>query len=227
MKTTKASILMMALIYSVTGFCQNIDKIKDILDSAPSGKITPIPYSGTKTYNPASGGFWIGFGEEKTPSPVIPLKTYNNLNLTQSDSVEYATMIHKFIPQNGNYYLIELLVGESEFTTTTLATFKTNGELINFVESEICLGDVMIKQYSINSDMTVTLYSLQVTSLDNVDPFTFTSVTAQRKDTKYQIDSTGHFIQIEEKLYQPKNYTRTELENNNYNIWQGNEVPVQ
>ena len=44
---------------------------------------------------------------------------------------------------------------------------------------------------------------------------------------KDQIDSTGHFIQIEEKLYQPKNYTRTELENNNYNIWQGNEVPVQ
>lgn len=115
-----------------------------------------------------------------------------------------------------------------------LATYDANGVLIDQLESAV-YGEssrngapLWIKQFRIDPDMTVTIYQLKA---DPAVPLNFwdqfESLEAQRIDTKYKIDETGHFRKISEISYQPQTYTITQLTDPAKNIWDGTEPVVE
>lgn len=159
----------------------------------------------------------------------IPYKTYENLNLTKNGLEDIKSVIRKFNIANSAFYLTVIETGESDWRTQYIATMDNTGNIIDYVESGVLFytsSTIAIKQYSISSDLRVTVYGLNVTSPLNVDPFNFTSVTAQRTDKVYQIDATGHFTQVQQKFYQPTTYTKAYLEDMTKDIWAGSEVLI-
>ena len=53
-----------------------------------------------------------------------------------------------------------------------------------------------------------------------------TKMNAQRIDTRYQIDETGHIKKIKELEYQPQDYMILDFTGNSRNIWDGKEQPL-
>ena len=50
-------------------------------------------------------------------------------------------------------------------------------------------------------------------------------MNAQRIDTRYQVDETGHIKKIKEIKYQPQDYMILDFTGNR-NIWDGKEQPL-
>lgn len=114
-----------------------------------------------------------------------------------------------------------------------LATYDASGTVIDQLEGAM-YGDnsqgvkLWVKQFRIDPDMMVTIYELKVdpaVSLNFWDDFQ--SVKAQRIDTKYRINSTGHFEKFSEKCYRPQNYTVEQMSDPDVNIWDGSESVIQ
>jgi hypothetical protein len=166
------------------------------------------------------------FGFHPSNLSLIPMKGYDNLNLTSNSPQELVQMFRRF-DFSSSFYVVSIEVGESDWETQYIATINSNGDIIDFIETGVLFyttGTIAIKQYSITSDYQVTVYWLNVLSPTNVDPFNFTTVTAQRIDKVYKIDTSGHFSFVKQLTYQPKNYIKTDMENKSKDIWLGGEV---
>ena len=168
-----------------------------------------------------------GFNYRGDSQRVIPYCTYSKMTLTSCITETNKSVLRKFNQTNSAYKLITIVVGESDFETLYIATMNNSGEIIDYIESGVFFytsSKIYIKQYSISSDMKITVYWLKVTSPTIADPLNFSSVTAQRIDRKYQINATGYFSIVQEKFYQPKTYTKPYLEDKTKNIWDGVET---
>ena len=76
--------------------------------------------------------------------------------------------------------------------------------------------------------MRVTVYQVKPTSTTPIkfeDTSLQTKMNAQRIDTRYQIDETGHIKKIKEIKYQPQDYMVLDFTENR-NIWDGKEQPL-
>ena len=115
-----------------------------------------------------------------------------------------------------------------------LAIYDAKGTLVDQLECAI-YGEsakdglpLWIKQFRIDADMTVTIYELKADRQKSLNFWDqFESVNAQRLDTQYKIDDTGHFYKKSELHYQPKAYSITELTDPEKNIWVGNETVIK
>jgi len=180
-----------------------------------------LPFFDTKTPSVVIPNQWYGFQN----TPEVLFKLYDDLNLSKYTIEKQGTMVKRFDVTNGQYRLIEVLAGESEWVTCFLLTLDSIGNIIGNIETTVCFeGDIYIKQYSISKEMKVTVYILNVINPSNADPFNFKSVLAQRFDTVYQISPAGQFIQVQQRKYLQKEYSKEYLLDKHLNIWQGNEV---
>ncbi len=138
----------------------------------------------------------------------------------------------KMMPQNGNYYLVPITVGEYVTSRTVLATYTTTGDFIDQLEAGFITEGygkwLYIKSFRVDRDMKVTVYYLKVTDPTPLTPAELPSIiNTQRFDITYRISSDGRFQKTGEKAYQPKAYTEAELNVEYRNVWDGNEVPVE
>lgn len=194
---------------------------------------TLYPYYGSKILDSNQYKFVlsVGFYAEAEDEGKLPLYTCDDIlgTLHSSTTPELTIMYRKFIPQNKNYIVLPLSIGESDWKRYLLVTLTNTGRLIDYIEVSYGIHDtelMLFKQWKIERNMRVTVYHLKSTSTETImlDDYKRNQFHLQRIDTEYQIDTAGYFVKVSEKKYQPKTYLRSYLDNNLQNIWQGNEV---
>ncbi|MDD4921380.1 MAG: hypothetical protein PHS30_02765 [Bacteroidales bacterium] len=225
----KIEIILILLILNITSNV-SYSQTLSTLDYLTRMSKTNLPFF--ETTITSSKNTYESYAFNVNTNNIIQYKLYKNLNTTNytTDTTENSAIMNRLFNQpNSAFNLIATRTGESDLESRYLVTMDTTGVIIDYIESGVIfysLTKIAIKQFSISSDMQVTVYWLNVTSPTNVDPFNFTSVTAQRTDKVYQIDTTGHFTQIQQRLYQPKTYTKAWLEDMSKNIWDGGEILI-
>ncbi|MCH5305743.1 MAG: hypothetical protein J1E79_04615 [Rikenella sp.] len=195
----------------------------------------PLPFVGTKALLSGQGIQNI----HKRTSPLSKQQTegleifvWEDLQCTKNQRFkQLATWLILDQPVEGNYRLQDIEIYAAGFLQRhILTTYDANGAWIDQLESAVS-GEsakeglpLWIKQFRIDPDRTVTIYELKVAPTVPLNFWDrFESLQARRVDTKYKIDSTGHFRKISEICYQPKTYSIAELTDPAKNIWSGTE----
>lgn len=224
----KSVIVIIFFLLGIYANAQENFTVKQRLDFIP---VTTIyPYIGSKILPKEQIPFVKSVALNSADWGNLPIYTWDDIQCTKYTFYdgEDAAFYRKFIPVNKSYIVAPISIGQSDWQRYLLATYTNDGNVIDYIECSVGfygVGLMLFKQWKIESDMRVTIYQLKPTSSETIlfdSPFT--SVNAQRIDTEYQIDSTGHFIKKSEKKYKPKNYSRTYLEDEKINIWNGNET---
>ena len=144
-----------------------------------------------------------------------------------------CSIFRRFVPTNGQYFVGVINLGLVDYATKRLITATPDGEFIDCLEVSVFgytrtgVG-ITIKQWKIDADMVVTVYQVKPTSTTPIrfeDTSPQTKMNAQRIDTCYQIDETGHIKKIKEIKYQPQDYMILDFTGNR-NIWDGKEQPL-
>ena len=87
------------------------------------------------------------------------------------------------------------------------------------MESEIQFGLIAAKQFRIASDGKVIITKLVPTSSASVKFYNFNHISAYRVDETYSINSSGIFVKEGEKKYDTKNYSKSQLDTMNNDLW--------
>lgn len=166
----------------------------------------------------------------------LNLFVWEDLQCTQNQRFKNTrALIIRKIPLQSGYILNDIeIYAAAILKRHILATYDTAGALVDQLEGAVFGESVRsgeplwIKQFRIDPGMKVTLYSLKVSEDKPILFFDdFQSVRAQRVDTQYQIDATGHFKKIAETKYKQQTYTLMQLTDPHKNIWDGAEVPLK
>ena len=144
-----------------------------------------------------------------------------------------CSIFRRFSPTNGQYFIGVVYLGLVDNTRKLLVTATSEGEFVDFLEVSVqgftkTGVEATIKQWKIDADMRVTVYQVKPTSTTPIrfeDTPPQTKMNAQRIDTRYQIDETGHIKKIKEIKYQPQDYMILDFTGNR-NIWDGKEQPL-
>ena len=111
-----------------------------------------------------------------------------------------------------------------------LLSVTPDGEILDqmpvAVMEQRSAGISPVMQYAITSDAKVIVYRLEPVSKVSIPLSDFTSFTANRVDRTYEIDQNGKFVLVNTKSYKVKTYTREMLQDEDYNIYSGNEIPM-
>ena len=208
-----------------------ITTAKEAFQAVPS---TKLPYEGIA-------------GESLIPpraSVFFPYKVWGNkidtsfwidCGLTVSIPIDDGdcSIFRRFVPTNGQYFVGVINLGLVDYATKRLITATPEGEFIGCLEVSVFgytrtgIG-ITIKQWKIDADMRVTVYQVKPTSttpirFEDVSPQT--KMNAQRIDTRYQVDETGHIKKVKEIKYHPQDYLVLDFTGSR-NIWDGKEQPL-
>ena len=144
-----------------------------------------------------------------------------------------CSIFRRFSPTNGQYFIGVVYLGLVDNTRKLLVTATSEGEFVDFLEVSVqgftkTGVEATVKQWKIDADLVVTVYQVKPTSIVPIkfeDTSPQTRMNAQRIDTRYQIDETGHIKKIKETKYQPQDYMVLDFTGNR-NIWDGKEQPL-
>ena len=228
----KILITILLSIFFLSQAEAQIGDIKRVFGMTP---LTQLPYKGV-------------MGEtliEPYASIYFPYKTWGN-KLDMSYWIDYGLTIsvplaedgdcsifRRFVPSNGQYLIGVIDLGIMDYIRKYLITATPDGEFIDCLEVSV-LGSTntgvgaLIKQWKIDADMGVTVYQIKPTSTVPIkfeDTAPLAKMNAQRIDTRYQVDETGHIKKIKEIKYQPQDYMILDFTGNR-NIWDGKEQPL-
>lgn len=162
----------------------------------------------------------------------LPRQMYEDLNLSVRTKYKHTgQMVHCFIMNNNSHILLALRNGDSDPELGLLATFTKDGKLVDYIESEVRFllnnNRLYAMQYRIDKDATIIVTRLNVISDKPIMFYDeFTTIQAQRVDTYYRINDDGKFQQIKQVKFEPASYTHDDLQNENKNLWEGNETPI-
>lgn len=196
-------------------------EVKEKIDKTP---ITALPYSKTKTARyPKSA-----WGLSDKQAALLPMFLYNDLGLKEkyNDKNATCTICYKF-NMDSRFEFVALDIWISEWSKQLLATFK-DGKMIDCIEAEVSWfsdGLISMKQWRIDADKNICVTWLKVD--DTVSAFAdFNTIDAQRIDIFYRVDEHGKFHEIKRVEYQPKIYKKVDLANDDQDLWNGGEVPL-
>ena len=138
---------------------------------------------------------------------------------------------HDFILPGRNIHLLKITFGGvTDWRTDVLLSVTPDGEILDqmpvAVMEQRSAGISPVMQYAITSDAKVIVYRLEPVSKVSIPLSDFTSFTANRVDRTYEIDQNGKFVLVNTKSYKVKTYTREMLQDEDYNIYSGNEIPM-
>ena len=136
------------------------------------------------------------------------------------------------LPDTDKRLLLVTLGGVTDYKTDVLLVVTPDGQIYDQLLVGVMTigkkGEYMpVVQYQITEDAKVIVYRLQPTASESIPLGTFTSFTANRYDTTYEIGSDGKFKSVKTTKFSPRTYTREKLVDLNYNIWTGNELPMR
>ena len=214
----KILITILLSIFFLSQAEAQIGDIKRVFGMTP---LTQLPYKGVmgKTWgNKLDMSYWIDYGLTIS----VPLAEDGD-----------CSIFRRFVPSNGQYLIGVIDLGIMDYIRKYLITATPEGEFIDCLEVSVFgytrtgVG-ITIKQWKIDADMVVTVYQVKPTSTTPIrfeDTSPQTKMNAQRIDSRYQIDETGHIKKIKEIKYQPQDYMILDFTGNR-NIWDGKEQPL-
>ena len=208
-----------------------ITTTKEAFQAVPS---TKLPYEGIarESLIPPRASVFFPY---KVWGNKIDTSFWIDCGLTLSTPIDDGdcSIFRRFVPTNGQYFVGVINLGLVDYATKRLITATPDGEFIDCLEVSVFgytrtgVG-ITIKQWKIDADMVVTVYRVKPTSTTPIrfeDTSPQTKMNAQRIDTCYQIDETGHIKKIKEIKYQPQDYMILDFTGNR-NIWDGKEQPL-
>ena len=160
------------------------------------------------------------------PNNVIPNKLYKDFQCTDyvlasSEPELNPILFGKFQVPNSNWIIGAVTFGgATDLQTTNLIVVDKQGNIKSVLESEIQFGLIASKQFRIASDGKVIITKLVPTSSTSVKFCDFNQISAYRVDESYLINSSGIFVKEGEKKYGTKNYTKSQLDTMNNDLWE-------
>lgn len=224
----KLSLVVFLLLLSLTVMAQ--PTVPNVLKRLPE---RTLPFVGYKNVFRDKGASGISFGDYEFDD-----RLYTNVQLTQWDNAcmydaELPSSAFQFLlPDTDKRLLLVTLGGVTDYKTDVLLVVTPDGQIYDQLLVGVMTigkkGEYMpVVQYQITEDAKVIVYRLQPTASESIPLGTFTSFTANRYDTTYEIGSDGKFKSVKTTKYRPRTYTREKLVDLNYNIWTGNELPMR
>ncbi len=159
------------------------------------------------------------------PDNVIPDKLYKDFQctdyvLSSSDPELRPVLFGKFQVPDSNWMIGAVTFGgATDLQTTHLIVADKQGNIKSVLESEIQFGLIATKQFRITCDGKVIITKLVPTSSTSVKLYDFNQISAYRVDETYSINSSGLFVKEQEKKYKPKNYSKSQLDTPNNDLW--------
>lgn len=192
-----------------------------------------LPFVGHKNVFRDKGSSGISFGDYEFDD-----RLYTNVQLTQWDNAckydaELPSSAFQFLlPDTDKRLLVVTLGGVTDYKTDVLLVVTPDGQIYDqLLVGVMTVGRkgeyIPVVQYKITEDAKIIVYRLYPTDSKSIPLGTFTSFTANRYDTTYEIGSDGKFKQIKITKFRPRTYSREKLVDLNYNIWDGNEIPLR
>ena len=203
-------------------------KIQEILQRLPD-KV--IPYKGEKHDLRDTGATGVYHADGKLDD-----RLYTNVQLTEwrnacEHPAESPESCHDFILPGRNIHLLKITFGGvTDWRTDVLLSVTPEGEILDQMPVAVMVygsNDIIpVMQYEITSDAKVIVYRLEPVSKVSIPLSDFASFTANRVDRTYEINSDGKYVLVDTKRYKVKTYTLEMLQDEDYNIYSGNEIPM-
>lgn len=158
----------------------------------------------------------------------ISAKMYENVQCTSyfmADTEELAPDTYaKFrIPNTPYYFFAVSFGGPTDYLTDMLVIADSEGNVLDTLEASVWyFPGIAVKQYEITENYEVIIHILKPLASGSLSFAEFDSFAASRMSRTYEIDN-GKFALRSEKSYRPQIYTRSQLEQESYNIWNGQE----
>ena len=224
----KLSLVVFLLLLSLTVMAQ--PTVPNVLKRLPE---RTLPFVGYKNVFRDKGASGISFGDYEFDD-----RLYTNVQLTQWDNAcmydaELPESAFQFLlPNTDKRLLLVSLGGVTDYKTDVLLVVTPDGQIYDqLLVGVMIVGNkgeyIPVVQYKITEDAKVIVYRLQPTASESIPLGTFTSFTANRVDTTYEIGLDGKFKSVKTTKFRPRTYTREKLVDLNYNIWTGNELPMK
>ena len=226
----------LVLLFVILG-CEQLataqPRISEILQRLPD---RTIPYQGDKYDYRDKGSTGVYHADGKLDD-----RLYENVQLTEWHNAcdypaETPESCHDFILPGRNIHLLQISFGGvTDWRTDVLLSVTPEGEILDQMPVAVmCLphiGNVPVMQYEITSDAKIMVCRLEPVSDVSIPLLdlclnVITSFTANRVDRTYEIDQNGKFVLVNTKRYKAKTYTRDMLGKKDYNVYDGDEIPM-
>lgn len=212
----KKNIAMLFMfMFSVCALAQGT--LEDALDNLP---FSELPYDAEKGV-PYANTYGI-----QNIGGVIPNRLYRNVQCTDyflADDADTSPVVYgKFkMPGSSNVLLAVSFGGVTDWMTDVLVIVDASGKMLDSLEANVWyFPGIPIRQYRIDSGALVIVSVLEPVSLDS-----FTQFKGNRVDYTYRIVD-GKFTLVAKRKFKERVYTKAQLSSKTYNLWDGDEQPV-
>ena len=216
----KVLFMLLVLVNSINMFAQS--SMKEAVDMT---EVFDLPYKRTKL-----GGTGFGCMIDNSRN-VVPNKLYTNVQCTEymlaDDYDTMPTTYAKFrLPDAGHTLVALELGGNIDNLTDELILVDKNYNVTDALVAKVyAFPGTIVKQYYINEDGSIVVITLKPVSSASLSMLEFTQFTGQRIDETYKVVN-GKFALVSTRKYKEKVYTYSQLSSRTYNLWDGNEQPV-
>ena len=216
----KNIVILFMFMFSVCALAQGT--LKDALDYLP---FSELPYDAKKGV-PYTNTYGI-----KNIGGVIPNRLYRNVQCTDyflADDADTSPVVYgKFkMPGSSNVLLAVSFGGVTDWMTDVLVIVDASGKILDSLEANVWyFPGIPIKQYRIDSGALVIVSVLEPISAESIPLDSFTQFKGNRVDYTYRIVDEK-FTLVAKRKFEERVYTKAQLSSRTYNLWDGNEQPV-
>ena len=218
-KTFRLFVLTLLLsFYSISAFSQSF---KDALQWTP---YRSLPYKKSK-FSHDKGGCGID-----NAKGLFPIKMYTNVQCTEFeladnfDTMPEARGLFK-LTTSPHILMYVRMGGVTDTQTDELILVNFSGNVTDVLVSKVHVSGAIVKQFYINADETVVVISLKPTASVSIPIDNFTKFSGYRVDETYKVVN-GKFVLSKTQKYAEREYTFQQLVDEDYNLWDGGEQPV-
>ena len=161
---------------------------------------------------------------------IVPNRLYTDVQCAEYILADdYDTMpigYAKFKLPDSFYMLVVNLGNNIDYQTDELVLVDKNYNVTDALVAKVyAFPGTIVKQYYINEDGSIVVITLKPVSSASLSMLEFTQFTGQRVDETYKVVN-GKFALVSTRKYKEKVYTYSQLSSKTYNLWDGNEQPV-
>jgi hypothetical protein len=210
----------------LSSFCLAQLPISEVIDNVATSS---VPFNATKRLKLPLGSLTYSItNQDKT----IPDKLYHNIQLTEYEHASIAPELgavftRKFAIPNSNRFLIVVTFGHGygDNDVHVLCVANPDGTIVSTLIGTVMGRASYVKQFRINEYNEIIVTSIVPTSTVSIPFETFTSFEGTRHDITYSIDASGQFVEESKgRIYGSRVYTRSYLEDESVNLWEGGET---
>ena len=165
---------------------------------------------------------WVGIDN---PNNLMDNKMYNNFQCTDyfssATDPELSPALYAKFQIPGTSWILGAVAfgGAIDNQTVNLIVADSNGNIKSSLVAEVKWGWIPARQFKITKEGKVIITKLIPVSAQSVRFDNFNQMTAYRLDEVYGIDTSGRFVKESEKRFDTKTYTKAQLDNGKYNLW--------